>query len=166
MAKKTWAEVVKKALYMHTHKDDYAYFYGAKGQRLTDSVMEALWAAEPAYFKKYNAAQKKAIFDYSRGKIGYDCSGFIGAVTGCMMWSGAQWDHCDHKTSDLALGPGGSILYRPGHVGLDIGIGGFYLHMPSEMHSVEMGKISDGYVQWTGTGLMSYLIDYTGAINC
>ena len=165
MAKTKWSDVVKHALYIHTHKDEYAYFYGAKGQRLTDATMEALWAAEPKYFSRYNAAQKKAIFDYSRGKVGYDCSGFIAAITGCYMYSGAQWEHCDHKTTNLAEGPGGSILYRPGHVGIDIGIGGYYLHFPSEMHSCEMGKISEKKVDWQATGLMSYLVDYDGAIN-
>ena len=161
---KTWDEVIKDALSIHLHKDKYAYFYGAKGQVLTDSVMEAFWQAEPAYFKRYSAAQKKAIFDYSRGKIGYDCSGFVGAVTGCMMYSGAQWDKCTARSTNLANGPAGSLLYKPGHVALDIGYG-YYLHFPSEMHSCELGRIKENTVPWTGTGMLTGYIDYTGSTN-
>lgn len=161
---KTWDEVIKDALAIHLHKDKYAYFYGAKGQVLTDSVMEALWQAEPAYFKRYSAAQKKAIFDYSRGKIGYDCSGFVGAVTGCMMYSGAQWDKCTVRSTNLAKGPAGSLLYKPSHVALDIGYG-YFLHFPSEMHSCELGRIKENTVPWTGTGMLTGYIDYTGATN-
>lgn len=161
---KTWDEVVKAALEIHLHKDQYAYFYGAKGQVLTDAVMNALWNAEPKYFKKYTAAQKKAIFDYSRGKIGLDCSGFTARVTGCNTWSGEQWNRCTNKKTDLALGPAGSLLYFPGHVGLDIGYG-YYLHFPSEGKSCELGRFKENTCPWTGTGMLTGYIDYNGATN-
>lgn len=47
----TYYEVIKKALYMFYHRDEYAYFYGAKGQVLTDDVMNTLITLEPAYFQ-------------------------------------------------------------------------------------------------------------------
>lgn len=36
---------------MFYHRDEYAYFYGAKGQVLTDEVMNTLISLEPAYFQ-------------------------------------------------------------------------------------------------------------------
>ena len=161
---KSWDQVIKEALYMHVHKDEYAYFYGAKGQKLTDAVMTALWDAEPEYFKRYDEKQKKAIFKYSRNKTGYDCSGFIGKITGCNTYSGAIWSRCSKKTSDLYAGPAGSILWKPGHVALDIGYG-FGVEMAAEGSSVEMFRISEQYGRFQQTGQLVTYIDYTGATN-
>ena len=156
-----WYDVIKEALRMLQHKDEYAYFYGAKGQILTDAVMEALWQAYPEHFSRYTAADKKRIFDYSRGKIGYDCSGFVGMCVGDMVYSGALIEHCNYIAPSLADGVAGSILYKPGHVGLDIGYG-FYLHMPTEGHSCELGRIREMVVPWTKSG-QHRNVDYTGA---
>lgn len=161
---KSWRDVIKEGLAMHVHADQYAYFYGAKGQKLTDSVMEALWQAEPEYFKRYDEKQKKAIFKYSRNKIGYDCSGFIGKITGCNTYSGAIWSRCSKKSKNLYLGPAGSILWKPGHVALDIGLG-FGIEMGAEGHSVEMFRISENLNRFEGTGQLVTYIDYTGADN-
>lgn len=162
---KKWDDVIKEALYMHIHSDRYAYFYGAKGERLTDSQMNYLWDASPDYFKKYKTPEeKKRIFDFSRGKIGYDCSGFIGAITGCRTWSGAIWTRCTEKSNNLFSGPAASILYNPGHVAVDIGYG-YFLEFPSEMHSCEMGRISENLNRFVGTGKLIGYIDYEGATN-
>lgn len=66
----TWNDIVKAAEALYKERNKYCYFYGAKGQVMTDARMEALWQASPGYFSRYSATQKKQIFDYSRGKIG------------------------------------------------------------------------------------------------
>ena len=86
----TYYEVIKKALFMFYHRDEYAYFYGAKGQVLTDDGAE--------------------------------------------------------KTTPL-LGTEGNGLYTSfggegRHVGIDIGYG-FFLHMPKEGHTIELGRIAE-----------------------
>lgn len=73
---------IAKARELYKNRDKYAYLYGAKGQKCTTEVFEALWNAEPNYFKKYNAAQKAQIKAFCLGKIVIDCSGFINLVTG------------------------------------------------------------------------------------
>lgn len=161
---KSWDQVIKEGLYMLMHADEYAYFYGAKGQKLTESVMEALWNAEPDYFKKYDEKQKKAIFKFSKNKTGFDCSGFIGKLTGCNTYSGAIWSRCSKKTADLFAGPAGSILWKPGHVALDIGYG-FGMEMGAEMHTVELFRISEQRGRFQQTGQLVSYIDYTGATN-
>lgn len=160
---KKWDDVIKVALDMLEHSDKYAYFYGAKGQRLTDAVMEALWKAEPVYFSRYNAQQKAAIFEYSRGKIGFDCSGFVGKCVGDMTWSRGIWDHCYDKKTDVYQGVAGSIVYKTGHIGLDIGYG-FFIHMGREMYSVELGRFKENTVKWEGCGKHRN-VDYAGANN-
>lgn len=158
-----WDDVIKEALEMFLHSTNYAYFYGAKGVILTDITMNYLWNAEPAYFSKYDEAMKKRIFNYSRGKIGFDCSGFVGKLVKDMTWSGGIWEHCYDKKTNLYLGDAGSIVYKPGHIGIDIGYG-YYLHMPSELHSVELGRFLENTVDWRGCGKHDN-VDYTGANN-
>ena len=94
---------------MYVNRDAYAYFYGAKGQVLTDQVMTNLWNAEPAYFRRYTAEQKNQIFNNSRGKIGYDCSGFACKVTGETGYSASIYAKRTVETS-LAEGVAGQFL--------------------------------------------------------
>ena len=68
---------IARAYEFYNNASSYAYFFGAKGQVLTDEVMNSLWSSYPGYFSKYSATQKTQIYNYSRGKIGYDCSGLI-----------------------------------------------------------------------------------------
>ncbi len=161
---KTWDQVVKDAMYYLVHKDDYAYFYGAKGERLTDAQMDYLIAAEPEYWKRYDEATVKKIRKYSKGKIGFDCSGFISRVTGCSGYSGSIWQKCSKKSSDPFVGPAASILWKPGHVMLDVGYG-YFLHFPSELHSCEIGRISENLDFIQGTGQLVTYINYEGATN-
>lgn len=146
-------DVIKKALKMLEESDKYAYFYGAKGQVLTDAVMTSLWNASPKYFNKYSAEQKKNIFDYSRGKIGYDCSGFVGELVGDKVYSMALKEHCPYKTT-LYEGVEGSVIWRnePNrHVAIDIGKG-FLVEMGREGYSVEIHRIGENLHRFDGSG--------------
>ena len=156
-----WDDVIKEALSILQNSTKYAYFYGAKGEILTDEVMNRLLVQYASYFKKYTAAQIRQIKDYSRGKIGYDCSGFVGHCVKDMVYSGALIQHCPVIAPTLADGVAGSILWMNGHVGLDIGYG-YFLHFPSEMHTCELGRIKEGKVPWTKSG-QHRNVDYTGA---
>lgn len=42
---------IAKARELYKNRDKYAYLYGAKGQKCTPEVFEALWSAEPNYLK-------------------------------------------------------------------------------------------------------------------
>ena len=93
---KTWDTAIKKALYMYVHRNEYAYFYGAKGEVLTENYMDMLIRMYPNHFKQYTPAQLRQIKNYSIGKIGYDCSGFITACTGAQGNSAMQLDSCNN----------------------------------------------------------------------
>lgn len=166
MAKRTWDRAIKNGLLAYVNRENYAYFYGAKGEVLTDEVMDRLWKEYPSYFSQYTLSEKKRIYNYSRGKIGYDCSGFTGYVcTGDKSYSTAQMENCNYVTTP-PLGVAGSILYSTfnntgRHCGIDIGYG-YFLHMPKEMSTIELGRIAD--FNWEVSG-ESKFIDYTGATN-
>lgn len=161
-----WDDVIKDALCKYLHRDEYAYFYGAKGQKLTWAVMENLWNTYyNSYFKeRYSEKDKADIFSFSCGKIGYDCSGFITAITGCSADSYSIFAKCTGKSTDLSKGVAGSLLWKPSHIGIDIGYG-YYLHMGREKFSVELGRLNEKTVDWQKCGQLTSYIDYEGSNN-
>lgn len=159
----TYYQVIQNAMKMLYEKHKYAYFYGAKGQKLTDEAMNALIACEKDYFSKYSTSELAQIKQYSRGKIGYDCSGFISAITGQSNYSTGFYNESVNKTSPT-LGTEGNLLYTTfngtgRHIGLDIGYG-YFLHMRKEGSTVEFGKVSD--YAWEKSGQIRS-VDYAGA---
>ena len=166
---------IKNGLNAYRHRDEYAYFFGAKGQRLTDATMDALWNAEPNHFAKFSPEEKAQIFRNSRGKIGIDCSAFTGWIcTGDRQYSTGQINNCKLITTP-ALGVAGSLLYttfggRGRHIGLDIGYGycldaGYESTdaiVKSNNHSIRLTRIAE--TAWEKSG-QSKLLDYTGASN-
>ena len=157
-----WADVIGNAIQIYQDKGNFAYFYGAKGQVLTQAVMDALVNCEKAYFTKYSPKELEAIYEYSRGKVGLDCSGFISEITHIQNWSTGFWQDSLNKTTPV-LGTWGNVLYtthggKGRHVGVDIGEGRF-LHFPTELHSCEQGFIRA--YDWEGSGQIkgiSYLL--------
>jgi hypothetical protein len=178
MANRTWDTAIKNGLRAYTQRDKYVYFYGAKGQTLTKKTMDSLWAASPDYFKRYSAAEKEQIYRNSYGKIGYDCSGFVGWVcTGDKQYSTGQYNNTSFKTQDLVAGVAGSILYTTysgagRHIGIDMGYG-YCMDMAYESTEanvaegkagIRLYKISDNVIPWEWS-CKSKVIDYTGADN-
>lgn len=157
----TWDNAIKQGLYMFVHGKDYAYFYGAKGQILTDDVMNYLIKAYPTHFARFTSEELERIKAYSIGKIGIDCSGFVSFCTGDWSNSTGQIKNCSYVTDDLVSGVAGSLLWKPSHIGIDVGYG-YFLHCPIEGHTIEMGKISE--YNWTKSG-RSIMLDYKGANN-
>lgn len=175
---RTWDEAVKKALKAYAHRDQYVYLYGTKGVKLTRAIIEQYFAMEPGHFAKYTPEQKEQIIRNSVGKIGYDCSGFVGWLcTGDQRYSLGQLENSHDKTRDLAAGPAGSILVTTfggtgRHIGLDIGYG-FCCDMGYESTdenialgraSVRFFNIHEGICPWEWSA-QSNVIDYTGATN-
>lgn len=174
---RTWKEATRNALRLYvTQKDKYVYFYGAKGQVMTEKTMDALIDVSPAYFAKYSATEIEQIKRNSLGKIGYDCSGFTGwGCTGDKTYSTGQFGHASYKTENLASGVAGSLLYttyggRGRHIGIDVG-GGYFMDMAYESTDkniaegkagIRLCKISDNVVPWEWS-FQSAVVDYTGS---
>ena len=155
-------EAEKKAWQIIADPESYAYFYGAKRVILTDHIMESLWQQ---YYEEYNykfADDKKEIFNWSRGKIGLDCSGFVGHCVGELWsYSKALIDHCPYVTDNLAEGLECSVLWKPGHVGLDMGRG-YVAEFGRYKHSIEINRIKERDFKLSGR---IRTVDYYGATN-
>lgn len=151
-------EALKRAFGILQRKGDYCYFYGLKNQVCSDAAMDWLIQNEKDYFGKYTEDALKYIKDFSRGKVGMDCSGFVSYCFGVSYPSQYLIDSCVHVTTPKN-GPAGSILWKPGHVGIDIGYG-YFLHFPVEGKSCEIGKISE--YDWQKSGQLSG-VSYKGA---
>lgn len=161
----TYRDIIKKCFEMYLHRDQYAYWYGANGAYLSDSTMLYLTATDEgrAYFTRYDQDTLRRLMDWSRGKTGLDCSGFVAEVTGIRTYSLALWEQAECKTTPRE-GPEGSLLFttfggKGRHVGIDIGYG-YFMHSRSEGHTLEIGRI-EGY-GWEGSGRFPG-IDYSGA---
>jgi len=145
-------DIMARAVDIYENRDNYAYYYGARNQILTDEVMHNLEAAYPDYFKQYDKYELEVIHDYSRGKVGLDCSAFIDVITGQSNYSTGYYESGLNKTTPVA-GTWGNMLYttfggKGRHIGLDMGAGRF-LHMPKEGRTLELGVIKD--YEWEGS---------------
>lgn len=174
MALRSWKTVIANAIRAFK-SGEYVYFYGAKNIVLTEDTMKYLMAAEPVYFDRYNNEEKKQIFRNSLGKIGVDCSGFVGWIcTGDKQWSTGQINNCTKYTT-IAEGKPGALLYTTfhgagRHIGLDIG-NGYCLQAGYESTdaNVKAGRagiylspISD--TPWERSG-ESAVVNYSGAYS-
>lgn len=160
-----WADVLGNGIYIYENRDKYAYLYGAKGQLLTAKLIREFFAMYPDYFKQYSDNEKRDIIEFSEGKTGLDCSGYINQCCGQVNWSTGYYEQSLNKTTP-ALGTWGNILYttfggKGRHIGLDVGEGKF-LHAPKELHSIELGIIKE--YPWEGSGQIKG-VSYTLAGN-
>ena len=171
---RSWKTVINNAITAFK-SGKYVYFYGAKDIVLTEENMNYLMAAEPTYFDRYNNEEKKQIIRNSLGKIGVDCSGFVGWVcTGDKQWSTGQINNCSKYTS-VKDGVTGSILYttwggKGRHIGLDIG-NGYCLQAGYESTdaNIKAGRAGIflspiGNTAWEKSG-ESRVVNYTGAYS-
>lgn len=150
---------IRKALIMYSDRDKYRYMFGADGEIMTDERVDYLW---DRYSYHYDAlgCTRQALKEYVRGKRCFDCSSFINYVTGADKdyYSATLWAHCSHKTTPRA-GVAGSLLYKPGHVALDIGYG-LCLEFVNEFKDFQLNYITGR--GFDGSGQLEWL-EYAGA---
>lgn len=172
--RRKWSTVVDNGIKAYK-SGEYVYFYGAKAIRLGDDNMDYLISQEPAYFSRYSQEEIRQIKANSRGKIGVDCSGFVGWVcTGDKRYSTGQIENCS-RYNTLAKGPTGSILYTTWggtgrHIGIDIGNGwtlqAGYESTDANVRTGRAGIILStmGETPWERSG-ESNAVDYSGAVS-
>lgn len=151
--------VLRKALIMFSDRDKYCYMYGANGEVMTDARVDQLWNTYPQHYNKIGCT-REALKDHVRGKRCFDCSSFINYVTGADKdyYSATLWANCSKKTTPRE-GVAGSLLYKPGHVGLDIGYG-LCLEFVNEFKDFQLNYITGR--GFTGSGELKW-VEYAGA---
>lgn len=116
-------EAVQRFYDFYFARDTIAYWMGAKGEILTYERMDELVSWNPEYFARYDAETLARLKAWSVGKIGFDCSGLVCAcfkIQGLSSWT--LREHMKYVTGVKDC-KAGSILWKPGHVGLDLGFG-------------------------------------------
>ena len=139
---KTWAHCVRDARLIYINRDRFAYLFGANGEcpktfAEAQALVNELWSMYPDHFQKYvidKGHTKTELIWHIVGKICLDCSAFICYVTQCEasdiyhlkvvtdMNSATLHNSCTIHTS-LQAGLWGSLLWKNGHVALDVGNG-------------------------------------------
>ena len=152
--------LLRAALKLYVNRFRYIYFYGAKGELMTEPVMNQLIETYPEFYGKFSPDEITEIKNNARGKIGIDCSGFITLISGIYGNSAMLWDKCTDKTTPRD-GKAGYMLYKSNHCGIDIGYG-FLLEIGRVNSTIELNKISDR--DFVGSGALPYY-DYTKAVN-
>lgn len=153
-------EILRKAFKLYCDRFGYAYFYGAKGEVLTEKRMNELIATYPEYFSRFSPQALEEIKRYSKGKKGIDCSGFLTLITG-IFGSSAQLFDCTVDKTTVTDGKAGYMLYKIGHCGVDIGYG-YCMHIGSAGNTIEIAKIQS--VGFTNSGAFPGY-DYSEANN-
>lgn len=132
------------------------YFYGAKMEILTEALMARMHKLYPktvtsAYILK--ARMKKQV-----NKINCDCSGLIGAYRGKQIGSSQLYSTASKRMpiGEWKTFPIGTVLYKPGHVGVYVG-GGLVAEEKGIDYGCILSKIGD--TKWT-YGLLFSDIDY------
>lgn len=149
--------IIREAWKWYDQRDAIAYMMGAKFNVLDEWTIDYLFNNEKWYFDRYTPEELQRIKDWSLGKIGTDCSGFVCKCVGCEMINSATlWERCINKT-DVKSCKAGSLLWRPGHIGIDIGYGQC-MHIGKELETIRLER-NDAF-PWEGGGELD-LLDYT-----
>lgn len=171
---KTWSEVVRDALVMASaqlHAAEagellpYCYIYGGNGDVLTEKKIKSLVKTYKSHFDKLFKDTGKTVqdlIDHCKDKRGLDCSEFLWRVTGGPydMNSTTLFNQCK-LTVEPKAGVTASILWKPGHVGLDLG-SGMVMEFVGEFRDIQINRIKDR--DFIRSGQLPW-VDYRGASN-
>lgn len=134
-----------------------AYLYGGDGRIITEAYIRQLASYYPSHFQGIDL---DALSRHARLAHALDCSQLIVGLTDAPgdMSSGTLIAKCTYTTTP-EKGVEGSLLWKPGHVGLDMGKG-YCLEMVGEFRDLQINKISGR--GFTRSGRLPW-VDYTGA---
>jgi len=134
--------------------EQWKYWYGAKRQKATQSLLDTLKAQNPSYYTDNYVANCK--IDIQNGVTVCDCSGF---VCGLYQISDIGTSSFASKFNEFNYEPrNGMILWRSGHCG--IYYEGTVLQMKNQVNDYYIEK----YVasQWSKTYYLDSKFDYCG----
>lgn len=179
---KKWNHVMRDARLTYLHRDEFAYLYGANGEKPMSYaeakyLVDELWGMYPTHFEEYvinRGYTKKQLIYHIIGKKCFDCSAFVCAVT---QYEGDFRDmvvlkdyssfslrqQMNNETTPLD-GTWGNVLWKSGHVGIDVA-NGFVVDFGAEFADCRMYRIQDEEApKFEVSGQLPW-VDYTGASN-
>jgi len=172
-----WSKMINRALWLYTQRAGITYNLECAGEVAgRDKRVEDLWKyyyQQPEWHDKIGAsvigwypkmptqtAWERWLLT-NKGKMCFDCSGYI---DWCMGYEGIhKYNSISFgampKQESVSKGVAGSVLWKKGHVGLDIGYGAC-LDIGSYGGTINLSMIGDK--GWTSSHLITD-VDYTGA---
>lgn len=173
-----WDYVRTNAVRAMANREAFAYLYGGNGEYLAtrgaaENLARKMMASYPAHYQTYvveTGHTFQELVDHITHKRVADCSGAV-----CYLTQGREWGALtvrrDLSSSGLisvaeqittpAKGVCGSVLWRPGHVAIDVG-GGAFVEFAAEFADVRLRPIKDG--NFTKSGRLPW-VDYTAALK-
>lgn len=173
---KTWNEVISYGLYLYTQRDNITYCLGCSGEVVgRDKIVENQfkyyydhgWKDKIGngligWNSKMNASQAWNLWAAAnKGKMAMDCSGFIDMCLGYFgnhKYTSSSFGSMP-KFLSVSQGYAGGILWKEGHVGLDIGYG-YELEIGAYNQTLQLNNI--GTKSFTQS-IRCTEIDYKGA---
>lgn len=170
-----WDYVRTNAVRVYGDREHWRYIYGGNGELLAtrsaaENFVRRMWAQYPAHFKQTvtdTGHTIEQLIDHVTGCRVADCSGLVCLLTQGInpnapktpydMASGSLYSVCTDITTPRK-GVCGGMLWRSGHVGIDVG-GGFEVEASNEFVDLRLLKISDtkfsksGRLPWVDYGL-------------
>lgn len=150
----SFERAVRRAYEIYNNKEHYCYLYGAKGVKLTRSVLQYFVTKSPSYFSKWSADDFEKYLKENEGKIAVDCSGFVSL---CFDWlpkrsSINYFNHSAGEFNSFVDSVGGAMLYTTHHgagrhIGIDVG-SGFFIDAASEETGIRMCRFRDAPEYW------------------
>lgn len=160
-------EIAKEALKYYVHRNEYAYLYGTDGQLGDDALVDKMVRRHAKHFAKFTHEDIQRLKDYVRGKTCFDCSGFIHTLFGSPDLNSfgiiSECDKLYKLPEEVTQSPEGTVLYRPGHIAVDVGHG-FFVDCAAEFDTFRFLNIRE-YGAFTEAGEWSKYCDYTDAYN-
>lgn len=169
-----WDYVRTNAVRVFGDREHWCYLYGGNGELLAtkgaaEAFVRKMWNAYPSHFRSTVTATGHTIeqlIDHVTGCRVADCSGAVCLLTQGVdpnnptvkydMTSGSLLSVCHDVTTPKA-GVCGGMLWKTGHVGLDVG-GGYEVEFSNEFVDVQLLKISStkftksGRLPWVNYG--------------
>lgn len=183
MNMKPWYHVMRDARLVEDNKEMFAYLWGSNGEHIGNYVhakdmVEKCYNMNPQHFEDYVIKAGHTMEELAYhivGKQVFDCSSFACAVT----QSKNKWNDLvviadfnsyglkDNFVKETSPGDGvwASILWKKGHVGVDVA-NGFAIDFACEFVDVRQYRHVDynSVTKFIVAGQLPW-VDYTGALN-
>lgn len=168
-----WDYVRTNAVRVYGDRERWRYVYGGNGEFLAtrgaaEAFVRRMWNAYPAHFKATVTGTGHTVdelIDHVTGCRVADCSGLVCLLTQGIdpndprtpydMASGSLISVC-HDITTPRTGVCGGMLWRIGHVGLDVG-GGYEVEASNEFVDLRLLRISS--TKFTKSGRLPW-VDY------
>lgn len=154
-----WDYVRTNAVRLYCNRDQYAYLYGGNGEYIPDraaaeKIVSRLWSQYPSHFSKTVTGAghtREELIQHIIGKRVMDCSALV-----CYVSQGTDYHtlsvkydmssggliNASKSVTTPAAGPCGGVLWKSGHVGIDVG-GGCFVEAANEFIDIRLRNISE-----------------------